>query len=211
MPQRPDCPSMLLSSCQANRAMWSSTQEVRRDDRHRVHRRMHDAYPAGITRGRFFGGKRLRLCEGSHWYQERTMIPGDAPHATRLTLVWLARRGDGRQALAIGHPTTCIGWQRQGFRLGWHWHSRPARPPLPWNLHRQPRRTRYGHAWRGYALERFPEQNFAGDSCLRSVSSVQGSLPADGLCRGCVRRHRTGCLRGCCQRPMPLRDGAPER
>ena len=31
----------------------------------------------------------------------------------------------------IVKPETLMGWHRKGFRLFWHWKSRPGRPPLP--------------------------------------------------------------------------------
>src|SRR5919198_887800 len=67
-------------------------------------------------------------------YQERHLKPQRAPDATRLSLVWLARWFDWRQALAIVQPATFIRWHRQGFRLFWRWTSTPGRPPIPADL-----------------------------------------------------------------------------
>ncbi len=67
-------------------------------------------------------------------YQERHVKPRRATNATRLTLVWLARWFDWRQALVIVQPATFIRWHRQGFRLFWRWKSRPGRPPIPPDL-----------------------------------------------------------------------------
>jgi hypothetical protein len=45
-------------------------------------------------------------------YQERGVKPTRATNATRLTLVWLARWCDWRQALAVVQPATLIRWHR---------------------------------------------------------------------------------------------------
>ena len=52
-------------------------------------------------------------------YQERQVTPRRATNATRIALVWLARRFDWRHALCIVQPATLIRWYRQGFRLVW--------------------------------------------------------------------------------------------
>src|SRR5437016_12082333 len=62
-------------------------------------------------------------------YQERHIKPQRATDATRLSLVWLARWFDWRQALAVVQPATFTRWHRQGFRLCWRWKSTPGRPP----------------------------------------------------------------------------------
>ena len=67
-------------------------------------------------------------------YQERNVKPRRATNATRITLVWLGRWFDWRQALAIVQPEIFIRWHRQGFRLFWPWKSRPGRPPIPGDL-----------------------------------------------------------------------------
>jgi len=67
-------------------------------------------------------------------YQERNVKPRRATNATRITLVWLARWFDWRQALAVVQPATFIRWHRQGFRLFWRWKSRAGRPPIPVEL-----------------------------------------------------------------------------
>ncbi len=64
-------------------------------------------------------------------YQERHVKSQRATDATRLSLVWLARLFDWRQALAVVQPATLIRWHRQGFRLFWRWKSAPGRPPIP--------------------------------------------------------------------------------
>jgi hypothetical protein len=67
-------------------------------------------------------------------YQERHITPQRATDATRLSLVWLARWFDWRQAWVIVPPQTVIRWHRQGFRLFWRWKSVSGRPPLPSDL-----------------------------------------------------------------------------
>jgi putative transposase len=42
--------------------------------------------------------------------QERHVKPKRATNATRITLVWLARWFDWRQALAVAHPETLLRW-----------------------------------------------------------------------------------------------------
>jgi putative transposase len=74
--------------------------------------------PAALAVENLFLRKQLAL------YWERSITPRRATHATRLTLVWLARCFDWRRALVIVRPATLIGWHRQGFRLLWLWKSR---------------------------------------------------------------------------------------
>ena len=81
--------------------------------------------PTTLAAENLFLRKQLAL------YQERKVKPRRATNATRLSVVWLGRWCDWRQALAIVQPTTFIRWHRQGFRLFWRWKSRPGRPPIP--------------------------------------------------------------------------------
>jgi transposase InsO family protein len=67
-------------------------------------------------------------------YQERKVKPRRAHNAMRLTLVWLSRWFNWRQALAIVQPQTFLRWHRQGFQLFWRWKSRPGRPSIPADL-----------------------------------------------------------------------------
>jgi putative transposase len=64
-------------------------------------------------------------------YQERHVKPSRATNAARLTLVWLGRWFNWRQALAVVQPATFLRWHRQGFRLFWRWKSQPGRQPIP--------------------------------------------------------------------------------
>jgi transposase InsO family protein len=57
-----------------------------------------------------------------------------ATNATRITLVWLSRCFDWRQALVVVQPETLVRWHRQGFLVFWRWKSRPGRPPIPAKL-----------------------------------------------------------------------------
>ena len=78
-------------------------------------------------------------------YQERHVTPRRATTATRLTLVWLARWFDWRQALAVVQPATLTRWHRQAFRLFWRWQSTPGRPPIPVDLQALIRRMAREH------------------------------------------------------------------
>src|SRR5215510_16370199 len=46
-------------------------------------------------------------------YQERQVRPRRATDATRLTMVWLGKLFDWKQALVSVRPGTFIGWHRQ--------------------------------------------------------------------------------------------------
>jgi putative transposase len=84
--------------------------------------------PTALAAENLFLRKQLAL------YRERSIKPRRTTHATRLTLVWLARWFDWRRALVIVQPATLIRWHRRGFRLWWRWTSRPGRPPIPADL-----------------------------------------------------------------------------
>jgi putative transposase len=58
--------------------------------------------PTALATENLFLRKQLAL------YRERPIKPRRGTHATRLTLVWLARRFDWRRALVIVHPATLI-------------------------------------------------------------------------------------------------------
>jgi transposase InsO family protein len=84
--------------------------------------------PVALVAENLFLRKQLAL------YEERRIKPRRATNATRLTLVWLSRWFNWRQALAIVQPETLTRWHRQGFQLFWRWKSRPGRPPIPADL-----------------------------------------------------------------------------
>ena len=62
--------------------------------------------PTTLAAENLFLRKQLAL------YQERNIRPRRATNTTRLTLVWLGRWFDWRQALAIVQPTTFLRWHR---------------------------------------------------------------------------------------------------
>src|SRR6202048_2054101 len=69
-------------------------------------------------------------------YQERKVDPRRIDPATRITLVLLSKLFNWRDALVVVQPKTLIRWHRAGFRLLWHWKSKPGRPPIPAELRR---------------------------------------------------------------------------
>ena len=69
-------------------------------------------------------------------YQERKVDPRRIDPATRITLALLSRLFNWRDALVVVQPKTLIRWHRAGFRLLWHWKSKPGRPPIPAELRR---------------------------------------------------------------------------
>jgi hypothetical protein len=54
--------------------------------------------------------------------------------ATRVSLAFLSRLFDWRDALVVVGPETLIRWHRAGWRLFWRWKARPGRPPIPKEL-----------------------------------------------------------------------------
>ena len=46
--------------------------------------------------------------------------------ATRITLALLSKLFNWRDALIVVQPKTLIRWHRVGFRLLWHWKSKPG-------------------------------------------------------------------------------------
>ena len=69
-------------------------------------------------------------------YQERKVDPRRIDPATRITLALLSRFFNWRDALIVVQPKTLIRWHRAGFRLLWHWKSKPG--PAPLRPHRHP-------------------------------------------------------------------------
>jgi len=70
------------------------------------------------------------------FYQERKIKPRRTDNPTRLTLVWLSRWFDWRNALTVVTPKTFIGWQRKGFQLFRRWKCQSGRPRIPPELQR---------------------------------------------------------------------------
>ena len=87
----------------------------------------------GVRSKTSLAAENLFLRKQLGFYQERKIRPRRIDNATRLTLVWLSRWFEWRDALAIVRPKTLIGWHRKGFRLLWTWKVRRGqrgRPPV---------------------------------------------------------------------------------
>jgi putative transposase len=67
-------------------------------------------------------------------YKERGIKPRRIDATTRMSLVFLSKLFDWRDALTIVRPETLIRWHRAGWRLLWRWKCRPGRPPIPLEL-----------------------------------------------------------------------------
>src|ERR1035438_739987 len=68
-------------------------------------------------------------------FQERKAKPRRADDSTRWMMAILSRMFPWREALVNVKPDTLIRWQRKGFRLFWHWKSKPrGRPRLAKDL-----------------------------------------------------------------------------
>jgi putative transposase len=78
-------------------------------------------------------------------YRERHVKPRRVTHATRITLIWLARWFDWRPAWVLVHPATLLRWHRQGVRLCWRRKSNPGRPRIPADLQALIRRMAHDH------------------------------------------------------------------
>jgi len=76
-------------------------------------------------------------------YQERKSSRKPTDPATRFTMVVLSQRFDWRDALVIVKPRTLVRWHRLGFRMLWHYKSRPGRPPIPLQLQQLIREMAY--------------------------------------------------------------------
>ena len=73
-------------------------------------------------------------------YKERGIRPRRIDAKTRMSLVFLSKLFDWRDALIIVRPETLIPWHRAGWRLLWCWKCRPGRPPIPLELRQLIRR-----------------------------------------------------------------------
>jgi putative transposase len=80
----------------------------------------------------------------------------------RILWVWLSRVWVGwRSSLAIVQPATVLAWHRQGFRLYWHWKSRPNAPATDPSLGpRVQRAATSGVAIHGCVCARLPLRPF---------------------------------------------------
>ena len=78
--------------------------------------------------------RQLALCK------ERGIKPRRIDAATRMSLVFLSKLFNWRDALIIVRPETLIRWHRAGWRLLWRWKCRPGRPPIALELRQLIRR-----------------------------------------------------------------------
>src|SRR5260370_39139562 len=89
-----------------------------------------------VRRRKAIAAENLFLRRQLALYQERKGEPRRIDPATRITLALLSRLFNLRDALIVVQPKTLIRWHRAGFRLLWHWKSKPGRPPIPAELRR---------------------------------------------------------------------------
>ena len=89
-----------------------------------------------IRRRKAIAAENLFLRRQLALYQERKVGPRRIDRATRITLALLSKLFNWRDALIVVQPKTLIRWHRVGFRLLWHWKSKPGRPPIPAELRR---------------------------------------------------------------------------
>jgi putative transposase len=87
-----------------------------------------------VRRGRSLEVENLFLRRQLALYKERRIKPRRIDSATRISLVFLSRLFDWRDALIVARPETLIRWHRAGWRLLWRWKCRPGRPPIPLEL-----------------------------------------------------------------------------
>ena len=89
-----------------------------------------------VRRRKAIAAENLFLRRQLALYQERKVDPRRIDPATRITLALLSKLFNWRDALVVVQPKTLIRWHRAGFRLLWHWKSKPGRPPIPAELRR---------------------------------------------------------------------------
>jgi putative transposase len=70
------------------------------------------------------------------FYQEREIKPRRFDDAARLSLLFLSKLFDWKNALVNVKPETFIGWHKNAFRLFWRWKSGGGRPRLPRDIRR---------------------------------------------------------------------------
>src|SRR5450631_3479670 len=78
--------------------------------------------------------RQLALCV------ERGIKPRRVDPVTRISLTFLSRFFNWREALVVVRPQTMIRWHRAGWKLFWRLKSRPGRPPIPQQLQALTRR-----------------------------------------------------------------------
>jgi hypothetical protein len=97
----------------------------------------YDLLVLGMRSRRTLAAENLFLRKQLALFQERNVKPRRAYDSTRLVMVMLGRLFWWRDALLNVQPNTFIRWHRKGFRLLWHWKSRPVgRPQIPKDLRR---------------------------------------------------------------------------
>ena len=119
--------------------------------------------PTALAAENLFLRKQLTL------YQERLVKPQHATNAIRITLTWLARWFDWRQAFVV-QPATLLRWHRQGFRMFWRGKSRRGRPPIPANVQALIRQMAYENpTWGLAALHAVPIDHDAPQEATAGV------------------------------------------
>jgi putative transposase len=93
-----------------------------------------------VRRRRSLEAENLFLRRQLALYKERAIKPRRIDAATRMSLVFLSRLFDWRDALVVVRPETLIRWHRAGWRLLWRLKCRPGRPPIPLELRQLIRR-----------------------------------------------------------------------
>ena len=81
-----------------------------------------------VRRKRSLEAENLFLRRQLALYKERGIKPRRIDAATRMSLVFLSRLFDWRDALVVVRPETLIRWHRAGWRLLWRWKCRWGRP-----------------------------------------------------------------------------------
>src|SRR6266550_198849 len=67
-------------------------------------------------------------------YMERRVKPRRVDSVARISLAFLTRLFDWRNAIVIVRPKTIICWHRAGWRLFWRFKCKLGRPPIPAEL-----------------------------------------------------------------------------
>jgi hypothetical protein len=86
----------------------------------------------GLRSKSLLAAENLFLRKQLAFYQERKIRPRRRDNPTRLSLVWLSRWFDWRNALTVVTPKTFIGWHRKGFQLFWNGNANPAGHGFHW-------------------------------------------------------------------------------
>jgi putative transposase len=87
-----------------------------------------------VRRGRSLEAENLFLRRQLALYKERGIRLRRIDAATRMSLVFLSKLFDWRDALVVVRPETLLRWHRAWWRLLWRWKCRPGRPPIPLEL-----------------------------------------------------------------------------